>query len=121
MQATLPLKQRTKISEKPNIKTPASTFASCAALDEIHAYLAARDLFLRQAEENPTDATLDRAWAANEFAEACLRPARSPYQDQSLPEADAARQRDRSRLAEIWITELRARLAVRQLPQRRAA
>lgn len=83
------------------------------AVAEIHAYLAARNLLLREAEENTTEANLRRATAANEFAENCLRPARSPYQAQALPEAEAARERQHCQAVKVRLAELRVRLARR--------
>lgn len=85
----------------------------CATV-EIHSYLAARDLLLHEAENTPTEANLRRALAANEFAETCLRPARSPYQAQSLPETEAARERLRCRAIKHQIAELRQRSARRR-------
>ena len=80
---------------------------------EIHAYLAARNLLLREAEENTTEANLRRATSANDFAENCLRLARSPYQAQALPEAEAARERQRCKAVKVRLAELRARLSRR--------
>ena len=87
--------------------------ATNPAVAEIHAYLAARNLLLREAEENTTEANLRRATAANEFAESCLRPARSPYQAQALPEAEAARERQHCKAVKVRLAELRARLGRR--------
>ncbi len=116
MQATLPLHQRamnsqTKISRRPN--TADANYASI----EIHSYLAARDLLLREAESTPTEANLRRALAANEFAESCLQPARAPYQAQSLPEAEAVRERRRCQAIKMQIAASRQHSA----PRRRAA
>ena len=116
MPATLPLQQPTVISEKVTRQNSASPDASCAAL-EIHAYLAARNLLLREAEENTTEANLRRAAAANDFAENCLRPAHSPYQGQALPEAEAARGRQHCKAVKVRLAELRARAGL----HRRAA
>ena len=100
------------ISEKASQQAPAPTETS-PAVAEIHAYLAARNLLLREAEENTTEAHLRRATAANEFAENCLRPARSPYQAQALPEAEAARERQHCKAVKVRLAELRARLGRR--------
>ena len=89
-----------------------ATSASPAAI-EIHSYLAARDLLLREADANTTETNLRRAWAANEFAENCLRPARPPYQAQALPEAEAARERLRCNAVKMRIAKLRARAGLR--------
>jgi len=83
------------------------------AITEIHAYLAARNLVLREAEENTTELNLRRATSANEFAENCLRPARSPYQAQALPEAEAARERQHCQAVKLRLAELRTRLGRR--------
>jgi hypothetical protein len=96
------------ISENAPQQAPPTPEANCASV-EIHAYLAARNLLLREAEENATDANLRRATAANEFAENCLRPARSPYEAQALPEAEAARGRQRCKAVKVRLAELRAR------------
>jgi hypothetical protein len=112
MQATLPLDKPT-VSEKAIRKTPPPPAANCAAV-EIHSYLAARDLLFREAEENPTEDNLSRATAANESVEICLRPARSPYQAQSLPEAEAARERRHCKAVKMRIAELRARAGMRR-------
>ena len=115
MQATLPLDQSTTVSQKAVRKppTPATTANNCAAV-EIHAYLAARDLLFCEAEENPTEANLRSAAASNETVETCLRPARSPYQAQSLPEAEAARERQHCKAVKTRIAELRARAGMRR-------
>jgi len=89
---------------------PAASYASV----EIDSYLAARDLFLREADANTTDLTLRRAWAANEFAESCLRPGRSPYQAQSLSEAEAARERLRCNAVKLRLAQLRTRGGLRR-------
>jgi hypothetical protein len=88
-------------------KAAAAPVNNCASV-EIHSYLAARDLLLREVEANPTEANLRRALAANEFAENCLRPARSPYQAQSLPEAEAARERKRCSAIKARLAHIRA-------------
>jgi hypothetical protein len=95
-------------SQKTMRKSPAAPTADSASL-EIHSYLAARDLLLREAEANTTESHLRRAWAANELAESCLRPARTPYQAQSLPEAEAARERLRCNAVKVRLAQLRTR------------
>jgi len=114
MQATLPLGQATTISSKATRPPPAPAAARNYAAVEIHSYLAARDLLFREAEENPTDDILRRAMAANETVENCLRPARAPYQAQSLPEAEAARERQHCKAVKLRIAELRARAGMRR-------
>jgi hypothetical protein len=100
------------ISENVSQQAPAPPETS-PAVAEIHAYLAARNLVLREAEENTTEANLRRAAAANEFAENCLRPARSPYQAQALPEIEAARERQHCKAVKVRLAELRTRLGWR--------
>lgn len=82
------------------------------ASEEIYAYIATRDLSLAQAERETTDLTLNRAFLANELVESCLKPARSPYQAQSLPETEARRERERCQLVKSRIAQLRACCAV---------
>ena len=113
MQATLPLHQPAMNSQKTMRKSPVPP-ATDGASGEIHAYLAARDLLLREAEANTTESHLRRAWAANELAENWLRPARSPYEAQSLPEAEAARERLRCNAVKVRLAQLRTRAGLRQ-------
>lgn len=84
------------------------------AVPEIRAYLAARNLLLREAEENTTETNLRRASAANEFAEECLRAVQSPYQDQALSEAEAQRERHHCKAVKMRLAELRVRLGLRR-------
>ena len=109
MEQTLPLDRPTLISENASQQAPARPEAS-STLSEIYAFIAARNLLLREVEENTTEVNLRRATAANEFAENCLRPARSPYQAQALPEAEAARERQHCQAVKMRLAELRARL-----------
>jgi hypothetical protein len=88
-------------------ETHSSSNQSEAAL-EIHAYLGARNLLLRQAEENTTEVNLRRAADANDFAEKCLRPAGSPYEAQSLPAMEAARERQNSKAVRVRNDEVRS-------------
>jgi hypothetical protein len=109
MQATLPLDQTAITSKRKNFILPTAEGVSV----EIHSYLAARDLLLREAEANTTESNLRRAWAANEFAENCLQPAPAPYQAQALPEAEAARERRRCASVKLRLAELRLRVSRR--------
>lgn len=84
---------------------------------EIHACLAARDLLVRDAEAAPTESNVRRALAANEFAENWLRPARSPYEAQSLSPGESVHERRRCQAIKVRLTELRRRGDL----QRRAA
>jgi hypothetical protein len=100
-------------SQKTMRKSPAAP-ATDSASGEIHAYLAARDLLLREAETDTTESHLRRAWAANELAESWLRPARSPYEAQSLPEAAAVRERLRCNAVKVRLAQLRTRAGLRR-------
>ena len=113
MQATLPLHQPAMNCQKTMPQSPAAPSVGRASV-EIHSYLAARDLLLREADANPTESNLRRAGAANEFAESCLRPARSPYQAQALPEAEAARERVRCQTVKMRLAQLRSRPGLRR-------
>lgn len=104
MQATLPLHQTAFNSKRKSSILPAVEGVSV----EIHSYLAARDLLLREAEANTIESNLGRAWAANEFAESCLAPAHAPYQAQALPKAEAARERRRCHAIKLRLAQLRA-------------
>ena len=83
------------VRQSPARKSTPSNYArSTQASAEIHAFIAARDMALVEAERQTSDMTLNRAFLANELVENCLQPARSPYQAQCLPEADASRERN---------------------------
>ncbi|MDQ6656187.1 MAG: hypothetical protein M3Y80_10280 [Verrucomicrobiota bacterium] len=75
---------------------------------EIQAYIAARDMAVVEAEQATTDVTLNRAFLAVELVESFLAPARSPYQAQSLPPTEAARERQRCDGLKRRIQQLRA-------------
>lgn len=113
MQATLPL-QQTAMNSKGNMPKSSAAPTGDGAFAEIHSYLAARDLLCREAEANTTESNLRRAWAANEFAESCLRPAPSPYQDQALLEAEAACERLRCKAVKVRLAQLRVRAGLRR-------
>ena len=87
---------------------------SSDAIEEINAYIAIRDRALADAERIPTRGTVDRALLANEFVETCLRPARSPYQAQSLPETNAATERQRCVAAKARLAQLGSGLCDRR-------
>ncbi len=93
-------------------KSPAAPAAEGASV-EIYSYLAARDLFLREANANPTESNLRRAGAANKFAESCLRSAASPYEAQALPEAEAVHEKRRCNSIKVRLAQLRARAGLR--------
>lgn len=82
--------------------------ASQEAVEEINAYIAIRDNLLAEAEELRTRAKIDSLCVANDYVATCLRPARSPYEAQCLPAADAARERQRCEAVKFRIAKLRA-------------
>lgn len=79
-------------------------------VDEIHAYIAIRDIAIAEAEKELTLLNLERACIANEFVENCLKPARTPYEAQNLAEADAAGALDTCQDVRIRLSLLRAHL-----------
>ena len=81
------------------------------AFGEISAYIAIRDRLLEKAENACTESNLERAAGANDFVANCVRPARSPYEAQHLPEADAARERKRCEAVKLRLARLRSTLA----------
>jgi len=78
--------------------------------DEIRAYATIRDLALAEAERITNTLNLERARIANEFVENSLKPARSPYDSQHLPEGDAARERQRCEAVKVRLSLLHAHL-----------
>ena len=79
--------------------------------DEIRAYGTIRDLALAEAEKDTNTLNLQRARIANEFVENALKPSRTPYESQHLPEGDAARERQRCEAVKIRLSLLHAHLA----------
>jgi hypothetical protein len=79
-------------------------------VDEIHAYAVIRDIAVAEAEKEPSSVNLERARIANDFVKNCLKPARSPYEAQHLPEIDAARERGRCQAVKVRLALLRAHL-----------
>jgi hypothetical protein len=78
--------------------------------DEIQAYGVIRDLALAEAEKTTNTLNLERARIANDFVENSLKPARTPYDGQHLPEGDAARERQRCEAAKIRLALLRSHM-----------
>ena len=78
--------------------------------DEIQAYATIRDLALAEAEKNTNSRNLERARIANEFVENRLKPARSPYEAQQLPQGEAARERQRCEAVKVRLSLLQAHL-----------
>src|SRR6266436_9846173 len=87
--------------------TISSAFGSAYSVAEIHAYIAIRDQLLAEAEKVHTNAKLASTTLANDFVEGCLKPARTPYEAQSLPESDAALERKRCAAVRDRIMQLR--------------
>ena len=83
-------------------------YGSPQASAEIHAFIAARDLAVADAERNVTSTTLNRAFLANELVQNCMKAARSPYEAQSLPEAEAKTERTRCEAVNRRLSQLRA-------------
>jgi hypothetical protein len=88
-------------------QTLTSAFGSVYSAAEINAYIAIRDELLAEAEELHTRAKLAATELANDFVFGCLKPARSPYEAQYLPESDAIRERKRCETVRDRIAELR--------------
>jgi hypothetical protein len=84
-----------------------SSFGSVYSVAEINAYIAIRDQLLAEAEELNSNAKLASTALANDFVEVCLKPARSPYEAQCLPESDAVRERKRCEVVRDRIAHLR--------------
>ena len=80
-------------------------------VDEMNAYVAIRDIALAEAEKDPSAVNLERVRIANDFVVNCLKPARSPYQSQHLPETDAARERGRCQAVKVRLSLLQAHLS----------
>jgi hypothetical protein len=84
--------------------------SSAYIIEEINTFIAIRDYLLTEAEASKTQEQINRASLANEVVETCLRPARHPYEAQSLPEADAIRERERCLAAKSRIVKLHSKL-----------
>src|SRR2546421_12924077 len=87
--------------------TLTSAFGSVYSVAEINAYIAIRDQLLAEAEELHSNAKLASTALANDFVEGCLKPARSPYEAQCLPELDAVHERKRCAVVRDRIEQLR--------------
>ena len=81
------------------------------AFAEINAYIAIRERLLADAEDSRNEAKIDRAQSANDFVESCLKPTRSPYQAQSLSDADAQREWNRCLAVKVRLQRLRTKVA----------
>ncbi len=93
------------------IRFEGSSYASTEVCAEIYAYIAARDLALASTERSPSEVSLNRAYLANELVGNCLKPARSPYQAQSLAPAESSRERARCIAVTNRLSQLRACLS----------
>ena len=78
---------------------------------EIHAYIVIRDRLLTEAENVPSNATLHRAYIANDVVEIFLKPGKTPYEAQYLPEDEASHERQRCEAVKNRIAELRGKIA----------
>jgi hypothetical protein len=96
---------------RPKSKLQTNAVDSKYAAEDIGAYIAIRNDLLAEAEELKTRAKIDSAAVANDFVANCLKPARTPYGSQSLPDADAKRERRRCEAIRNRIRELRTILA----------
>jgi hypothetical protein len=111
------LHRRAIVTVKPvaerQVRTAAATVSRTSehALAEIHAYIAIRDRLLEKAEQTRSECALDRAADANDFVANCVKPARSPYEAQHLPEREAARERQRCETIKVRIARLRTHFA----------
>src|SRR5438270_13796479 len=96
-----------KRESKPN---PSATpdFGSVYSIAEMNAYIAIRDELLDEAEKLHTTTKIVSTALANDFVEGCLKPARSPYEAQCLPESDAVRERKRCEAVRERLMELRS-------------
>jgi hypothetical protein len=97
----------TKPGERESHSNLTPTFGSAYSVAEINAYIAIRDQLLDEAEKLHSTAKLASVTLANDFVEGCLKPARSPYEAQCLPEEDAIRERKRCEAVRVRIAELR--------------
>jgi len=87
--------------------TVTPTLGSAYSVAEINAYIAIRDQLLAEAEKLHSTAKITSTALANDFVEGCLKPARSPYEAQCLPEEDAIRERKRCESVRDRIAQLR--------------
>ena len=96
--------QNKRVARKSGALTPAT---STAAVEEINAYIVIRDGLLKEAEEVPTFAAIDRVAFANDVVQTCLRPARPVYRAQHLPDNAAIRELKRCQDVSRRIADLR--------------
>ena len=94
----------------PQPAKPSDFRMTSYVVDEINAYVAIREIAIKEAEKEPTSLNLERARIANDFVENCVKPARPPYGAQHLPEKDAARERSNCQGVKVRLSLLRAHL-----------
>ena len=98
-------------TNQPAAAKPADRGQLRHAHAEIHAYIVIRDRLLTEAENIPSNATLHRAYIANDVVEIFLKPAKAPYQAQYLAESEAVHERERCEIVKNRIAELRSKIA----------
>ena len=99
----------TKPAKRESRPAPISPdFGSVYSVTEINAYIAIRDQLLDEAEKLHSTEKVASTALANDFVEGCLKPARSPYEGQCLPESDAIRERQRCEAVRERLTQLRS-------------
>lgn len=103
---TAPTKARSKTNRSKAVPSPSSL--PIYAAEEINAYIAIRDQLLSEAEKTPSGSKFDSVIIANDFVAGCLKPARSPYEVQCLPEATAQQERKRCAAVSDRVAVLRA-------------
>jgi hypothetical protein len=105
-----------RVSSNSHKQFPASPkpAGSDEVVKEINAYIAIRDELLAEAEQIMTRAKIDSVTVANDFVTTCLKPARSPYQAQCLPEADAIRERKRCEAIKTRLREMAGLIAAKK-------
>lgn len=105
---------RVSINSRKHSRATAKPSGAKDVVDEINAYIAIRDELLVEAEQIMTRAKIDSVAVANDFVATCLKPARSPYQAQCLPEADATRERRRCEAVKARLRELSSLVAAKK-------
>lgn len=98
-------------NQQPASTSTRSSNPPLYAVEEINAYIAIRDELLSEAEKLRTGAKIDSVLIANNFVAGCLKPGRSPYEAQCLPEVEARRERERCEVVTHRVAELRATAA----------
>ena len=110
-----------QLASKKETQPSACAAGSKYIVDEINAYIAIRDGLLVEAEQLMTPAKIDSAAVANNFVFTCLKPARPPYQAQSLPKSQAAHEGRRCEKIRARLAKLSAQIAARKSSRQYAA